>query len=135
MRISGWNILFFVVSSAMALVSWSLYSICNDPDNELANYHEWSVLQSTGSRYQGQLVEPIVLVKAADDEGYDLVGVLSSGGKSRVWIMANPRIRPFVKTMPPDGKVRITHQDFDAIRSATKLNKETEQFLANSIQD
>jgi hypothetical protein len=78
-----------------------------------------------------------ILVIHADGkaEKYDMIGVSSPDGNSRIWILANPTVIPRLKVMPSDSKIRISRADFEKIKSAVKLNEETETFLANSVQD
>jgi hypothetical protein len=130
MTFSGKILLGVLVANAAVILMWLYNSITNDP--ELANKPEWSVLQAVEIQYRDKSSPDLVIERIGK---YEMIGVKSLNGPSKVWILADPQFSPKVKIMPPNSKIRISSGDFEKIKNSTKLNEETELFLKNSTDN
>ncbi len=133
MQVSGKVIFLGTVACLIGASVW-IFSLIGK-DEELASKTEWSALQNAYLKYDNQLTDRLIIIKADNKkEMYDLLGVISVDGKTRVWIMASPNSVPKLKTMPSNLKITITQNELQKIRTAVKLNAETDEFLKNAIE-
>lgn len=100
-------------------------------ENELLSKHDWSVLQSVEYRYREVATDEHVLI--VEQWGKHLVGVLSTQGDQRLWILLDPNNKPFVKQLP-NGEYRISALEYKRILAFGNIHPEVRTALSNAVQ-
>ena len=113
--------------AAIALVAATrlYWSVLHDP--ELANKHEWSILQVVEAHYRDSQ-QPTPSIQFLD--GNAVIGFRTPPAGQWVWVLANPQVTPRLKVMPSDVKLQISRKDFEDVRRS-----ETELFLSSKIME
>lgn len=108
------------------LMSCVLLPACTDSGGK----HEWSLLQvyEYQNRGAGSAENPII--KFHDD--YCVAGFVSSrDGSQRVWVLMNPRFKPYLKKLP-DQPVAISKAQYDSLPKKCRSDKRIESSLVRN---
>lgn len=98
---------------------------------ELSGKREYSVLQALELKYRGQYMAKRLLIERR--EGFCAVGILSSSGATRVWILLDPESKPYEKEMP-ERAYRISRGELDWLKTQCEINAVVLHSLEKHIQ-
>jgi len=101
-------------------------------DSEIAQKHEWSVLQTLELKYRDQQNEKGVLV-IPDVDGAHLTAIglpRTDRPAGYVFLLANPTTTPRVKVLPQAVEYRLSAADIGQIGQQTSVDSEVMTYLA-----
>jgi hypothetical protein len=101
-------------------------------DSEIAQKHEWSVLQTLEMKYRNRQNETGILVMP-DVDGTHLTAI-GLPRKNRpvgyVFLLANPTTTPRVKVLPKAAEYSLSSAEFRQIGQQTTVDSEVMTYLA-----
>ncbi|RUP10129.1 hypothetical protein [Hyphomicrobium sp.] len=122
----------FILTLTIGGAGWWFYNF----SEEEASKREWSILQTTELQARNVRSSEKVLFQSAAE--MDCVGILSIDGVHRIWLLARAAAGERIKIMPrlqADGQhtIRITKDEYAAIKEHVELADEVNTFLLNSF--
>jgi hypothetical protein len=106
---------------------------------ELRCEKEFGVIDSVeGLSRDDARTDNVIIVR---DSGYDVIGIVTTNPTitsvpprvPRVWIIASSRYCERLKKMPSNGDYRLTHDQLDRIRQATRLSPDVQAEMEKHI--
>lgn len=108
-----WRRVLFWLSLIAIISAFPIFLILLKRSNELGSKPEYSILQVLEVQNRATPITDRLLVKRRNE--YYVVGIPASNGKQWVWVLLNPKYRPFVKELPAES-YRITHDQLGSLR-------------------
>jgi hypothetical protein len=126
-----WRRLLFWVPLVAIVSAFPILIILLRSSNELGSKPENSFLQALEVQYRGKPLDDRLIVKRRNE--YCAVGILASDGKSRVWILLNPKYQPLVKEIGAQD-YRITRDELDLLKKECRLNESVARVLEEHVR-
>ena len=103
--------------------------------NELANKHEYSVLQAMSFRHRELPRDRDYRIyrNAAESELTVIAFPRAAGEAGHVWLLANSRIPPRDKSLPDEDFI-VTPQVLAALRAEVELSPEVDRYIAQMAE-
>lgn len=114
-----------LIVGAIGYVVWTVFT-----SDELRSKPEWSALQNLEYLHRN---EPLAGITFETDEQYIALGIPSKDGKTRIWILLNPKDQPFYKQLP-EGDYTLTQHDYDSIKTRLSVQPQVLQQLSKHLK-
>lgn len=114
------RVLFWVVLIVTVSAFPILYILLKQSD-ELGSKPEYSFLQALAVQNRGMPVDDHLIMK--QHNGHCAVGIPASSGKGRVWVLLNPKYKPYEKEMPTGEDYRISRDGLNWLKQQCEIKE------------
>ena len=132
--------LLLVFASMGAMIVWAMVAVplmvWLDPDSELAQKPQWSLLQSLAVKYEDDANgNGIIVLPRALRTSHTAIGLpRADQPRGYVWVLADPRGEPMLKALPQDAPFRLKTYELHGIERRLPLDAEILSFLRKGVE-
>jgi len=98
--------------------------------DDIQSKREWSILQELEYKYRDNSLTQRCIIENIQE--YYAVGTMSDDSKSRVWLLLNPKYKPYIKFLPKK-KYRFFPTDIELILRMAPVDDKMYDYLISIV--
>jgi hypothetical protein len=121
----GWWPLIIFAIGLVGVILYLLYLVKSS--DEIQSKREWSILQSLELKYRDRPLQDGVFVDQIDE--FTAAAIRSDDGKTRVWVLLNPKHEPLIKHLP-NMAFTLTPDELHQLESSYEIKPIVREYLS-----
>ncbi len=127
-----WRRVLFWIVLIVTISAFPIFFFLLKQSNELGSKPEYSFLQAIAVQDRNAPAEGGLIIKRHNR--YCAVGIPAADGKDRVWVLLNPKYRPYEKEMPSGEDYRISRDNLDSLKKQCKITDPVVHLLESHLK-